>query len=157
MAIPKPENLSDRIDALVKDFPNHEYGRTLKAELVRLGHGEATIRCKVGGHLTITHAIVPRGEDVPKRLAQGGVEFSLANYAAVFAAMTLFPSGHTALRKCLNGEWPRPVFEGDVLQAIATVDVFDGEHIAVSIVVFANDQNKSVGNFVLSYHKPHGL
>lgn len=99
----------DRIDELKERFSREPYAKTIGASLVSLGDGTAVLEMTAGPGLMIVGDI-----------AQGGAIASLADYAGVYAAMTLIPKEHTPA-VTISTQLHRPVRLGEKVFATATV------------------------------------
>ncbi len=99
----------DRLAQLKERFYKEPLGCELGAELRMLRRGYAVISLDVQDWFLIVDGIV-----------QGGIITTLADFAAVYAAMSYIPAGHTPAVR-LDISCLRPVKAGDVMTASARV------------------------------------
>jgi acyl-CoA thioesterase len=99
----------DRLEELWERFKNEPLVKLLDARLPYLGNGKARVFASVRDEWLIVNGIV-----------QGGVITAIADFAGVYAAMTLLPSGHAPCAN-INIDFLRPVTKNDLIEATANV------------------------------------
>lgn len=101
--------MQTRVEELCQRFDNEPLAKLFSISLLRLEEGEADLMMVVDEEMTIVGAV-----------AQGGVTTVLADYAAVYAAMSVISVGHTPCRN-INIHFLRPAKLGQLLIARAKV------------------------------------
>lgn len=101
--------MQTRVEELYQRFDNEPLAKLFSISLTRLEEGEADLVMRVYQEMTIV------GE-----IAQGGVTTVLADYAAVYAAMSVISVGHTPCRN-IGIHFLRPAKLGQLLVARAKV------------------------------------
>jgi len=144
--------IQSRIEHLRQNWEGESYAQLFGMRLMELKDGHCVIECLVKPGLTISEKVVPREGGEPLALAQGMVAASIANYAGVYAVMTL-TKRHAALRAS-SGTHPRPIFEGDVIWAEANVVDSDADKFRVEVKVFSSRGAKLKAQFSLIYARP---
>ena|SRR5688572_23582259 len=121
----------ERLDELRSLFCSEPFAKTLGAVLETLEVGRAVISMTLPTHLAIANGI-----------AQAGVTLSLADYAGVYAAMSVLPAGHAPASDG-GGYFTRPVRVGEVMRAEARVEDETRSCIAVRVDVTVGDRHVS--------------
>ena len=130
----------ERFEELKAMFSREPFAKTLGAVLEILEHGHAVISMTLPEHLAIASGI-----------AQAGVMLSLADYAGVYAAMSVLPAGHTPASDCA-GYFTRPVKVGETMRAVARVE--DGTRTCVAVRVDVTVGDRHVSGQTWKYAKP---
>jgi uncharacterized protein (TIGR00369 family) len=84
---------------------------------------------------------------------QGGLTAVIADYAAVFAAMSMVPSGHCPAEN-INIDYLRPVKEGDKMIATAMVEGETRSNLFTRVRVMVGDKLVAVGTIKFAKPKP---
>jgi len=116
----------ERHDELARRFEQEPFARTLGATLQVFHNGKAYLL--VGS--------VPQHVCIVGGVAQGGYTTSLADYAGVYAAMTLLPEGHTPCKR-ISIDLLRPVACGENIIAFGEVVNESRTEILVQAKVYA--------------------
>ncbi|MDO8558375.1 MAG: PaaI family thioesterase [bacterium] len=129
-----------RIEELEQGFGEHPFSRLLGAKLERLETGFAVVSAKVTHEMLITQGMV-----------QGGVSFSIADFAGVYAAMSRISAGHTPLAN-VHGDYYGPFRIDEVILARADVVAIDKKSLHVIVEVFCGSEKRA--HFTLRFAKP---
>ena len=130
----------DRLQELRERFPNEPCGARLNARLVRLERGEAVLEAD----MTIDHSIV-------EGFIQGGMTTAVADYAGVYAAMTMIAEKHMFWQHgSIN--FLRPVSIGMRVRAVAHVVNESRRSVLVEVRVMAAEKLCAVAT--LTFAKP---
>ena len=121
----------DRCAQLREEFSQEPLGKALGASLAELSVGRAIVTCRPHRLCTIRTGIV-----------QGGIIVALADFAGVYAAMTVMTDGH-APASSLHTHFLRPVSEGELLTATATVMNRSRSRILVEVAVMGSNALKA--------------
>jgi len=130
-----------RLIELRTRFGQEPLGRLLQARLEVLEDGRAVVAAPAGPELMIVDGV-----------AQGGVITAVADYAAVYAAMTRVPAGCTpAVQISVN--FLRPIGAGETMRAEARV-VSDSRSQVVTSVEVRGDDGKLKAVATILFAKP---
>ncbi len=130
-----------RIEELKQGFGEHDFAKLLGVELEKLEVGIAEVSAIVTQEMLITQGI-----------AQGGVAFSIADFAGVYAAMSRIPAGHTPLASIDGGKYYAPFRLGEKISAHAHVGAEDTRSLHVIVEVFCGLEKRN--HFTLCFAKP---
>ena len=130
----------DRLEELRKMFSEEPFGKTLGARLEVLERGRVVISLTVTPELAIVSGI-----------AQAGVILSLADYAGVYAAMSMLPSGFTPASDG-GGCFTRPAKLGEVMRAEAVIE--DGTKSCLVARVTVTVGGRRASSQMWKYAKP---
>lgn len=136
-----------RIRDLSKWFLSQPLARKFGMELVRLEEGLAEVRYASPQEDCVTN-------DDGQHIVQGGVVGGvLADFAAVLAAMSVLPSGHTPLL-CVSFSLQRPTLAGEEVVAVARVFNKGGTILSVEVQISgANNKLKCKGDYLFTRPK----
>lgn len=137
--------MEDRLSALHGRFAQEPFAKTLGATLASCADGTAHIM--VGS--------VPEHVCIVGGVAQGGYTTSLADYAAVYAAMSAVPDGHTPCKR-ITIDLLRPVLQGESLVAYGEVVNANRTELLVRATVCAagkSDRPKAIATLVFARPK----
>ena len=130
-----------RLIELRTRFGQEPLGRLLQARLEVLEDGRAVVAAPAGPELMIVDGV-----------AQGGVITAVADYAAVYAAMTRVPAGcMPAVQISVN--FLRPIGAGETMRAEARV-VSDSRSQVVTSVEVRGDDGKLKAVATILFAKP---
>ena len=101
--------MNQRLKQLRSLFTTEPLGRSLGARLIGLKRGWAAVSAVARNDLLVSVGIV-----------QGGVIAAVADYAGVYAAMSVIPAGHTPAAR-ININFLRPISAGEDIVAVARV------------------------------------
>lgn len=132
----------DRLEELKKDFESQPLVGFLGLVLEKLAEGFAVVRCSVRPEFLVTAGMV-----------QGGITFTIADFAGVYAAMSRIPTGHTPLKRIEFGGYHRPITEDSVIRAIGRVIDDDERSLKILVKVYGSDDEKKA-EFILAFAKP---
>lgn len=138
--------MEERISALYARFREEPFAKTLGAVLVNCTWGSAELCVDA----------VPEHVGIVGGVAQGGYTTSLADYAAVYAAMSVIPEGHTPCKR-ITVDLLRPVMVGEALTVFGEVVNESATEILVQATVHApgmDDRPKALVTLVFA--KPKG-
>jgi len=119
--------MSDRLKQLELRFGSEPLGKLLDARLEFLAPGHARLSAKARDEFLIVGGFV-----------QGGVTTALADYAAVYAAMSVIPDGHTPAMQ-ISIQFVRPVGRGEEVTVEASVVDQTRTTVATSFDVLGSD------------------
>ncbi len=133
----------DRLEELRLNFEAEPLGKQLNAKLEDLGGGHAVVSARPGDDALIAKV----------GIVQGGVIAAVADYAGVYAAMSVIPAGHTPCSN-ISINLFRPVRRGALIEAISVVHGETRSQLFVSVLVRDADANKDVALAMLTFVKP---
>ena len=131
----------DRLELLMTRFATESLGKKHGLILEKLREGHAVIRYTA---LKEDCVINDKGQGIVQGGVIGGV---LADFAAVYSAMSAIPAGHTPLMVC-NFSMPRPTLENETVFAEATVINISKSMISVTVKISdCNSKLKCEGSY----------
>ena len=131
----------DRISSLRIRFEKEPLGRALEAALIELKNGLAIVSTTIRQEHLIVGGV-----------AQGGITTVIADFAGVYAAMSVIPEGHTPAVQ-INLSLLRPIKEGEEVRGIGQVKNKSKTSILVEVQVLgSNDKRKAYGTIL--FYKP---
>jgi len=133
--------MTKRLRQLRSLFTTEPLGRSLGAKLIGLKRGWAVVSAVAKDDLLVSVGMV-----------QGGVIAAVADYAGVYAAMSVIPAGHTPAAQ-LNINFLRPISAGEDIVAVARVVDETRTTVAVAFeVTGAASRRKALGTIL--FFKP---
>lgn len=137
--MPTPE----RIRKLQNAFQSESLTGVLSIKLLNLEPGKAVMEMPVQRWFIVSE----------NRCVQGGITAALADWAAVFAAMSSIEQGHAYLAEIEHMKFTDTIKEGEIMIGHAKISQIVGREIWVDISVFsAVGKLKATGKFL--FKKP---
>ena len=126
MSDKQPETLG-RLEMLYNDFENQPLAHSMSIKLEELERGCAVVSMAVQDAVLVTAGMV-----------QGGITSVVADFAGVYAAMSMIPEGHTPLAD-YTAHLFAPFRKDECLWAAAAVKNESKRFILVEVQVFSSD------------------
>ncbi|OGL74476.1 hypothetical protein A3C96_04020 [Candidatus Uhrbacteria bacterium RIFCSPHIGHO2_02_FULL_60_10] len=132
-----------RLETLKTEFRHQPCAKHIVAYLDRLEHKLAVV-----SGTAIEEVLVLSG------IVQGGIVAAVADYAGVYAAMSIFPDGFTELIQ-ISLQYVRPVKRGQRMTATAVVVSQTKRFVGVTVEVLGDDMKlRAFGMLTFATPKP---